>query len=47
MGEQKPSTDRRAHNGLSSMSVDGNGKLVKKALKKVKYGIMEDLDSVS
>ena len=48
MEEQKTSMDRRARNGPSSMSVDGNRKLVKKAAeKKVKYGTTEGFDGPS
>ena len=48
MEERKPSTDRRAHNRPSSMSVDGNKKLVKKAAKKeVKYGKTEGHNGLS
>ena len=48
MEEWKTSTDRRARNGLSSMSVDGNRKLVKKLVEKeVMYGTTEGFDGLS
>ena len=46
MKEQKPLTDRRAHNRTSSMSVDCTTKLMNKEVEKeVKYGTKEGLNS--
>ena len=45
MEEPKPSMDSCAGNRPTSLSVDGNRKLVKKAAEKeVRYGTMEGLD---